>query len=355
MTDQELLWNYDRDLMKELNHFLKKINDRALYQRGLLPSYEGLDLQGNEIPALAEDVEYFHPTITLDDRMHHIAVNIVQADIPLEDIICNTIISHFYGARGIHQVLTGNNDPTQSLVEFTRIAAGDDAYTKELQDRAMAAKLAGTPLWGTTELRTSLWGAAKDFARKKYNDPKRILMPLDVAEWVASFITDGTIERMKQVNSLEEMYNVLVSHRGIGEYYGYHCSTSNSVNPQLNYSHDDEFIMPGPGARKTVDLMWHNTLPKKLYGKAVAFIRQNQEEIGIIDGVNFHPSTWNFTLRDGSRLFEDDQNELKHYGTEVLCCQFGVYLHLKANPNLAKKRKVSRATQETTAADSVFG
>lgn len=353
---ENIFWEYDRGLMQELNHFLKKINERALHQRGLVPSYSGVDADGVYVDALGEDVEYFHPTITLDDRMHHIAVNIVQADAPLEDIICNTIISHFYGARGIHQTLTGIDDPSRSLVQFTRIAKNDTVYTREMQDRAIAAREAGKPLWGTTELRTSLWAAAKEFARAKYGKPDRPLMPFDVAEWVASFISDGTIDRMKSVRSLEEMYRVLVSHRGIGEYYGYHCSTSNSVNPKLNYSHDDEFIVPGPGARETIEALWGGRMPKKLYGKAVAFIRQNQHAIGVSDGVHFHPDTWNFVLKDGTMLFAENQDELKHYGTEVLCCQFSVYRHLKANPHLAKRRKVSRAVAAPSiAADEVFG
>ena len=42
------------------------------------------------------------------------------------NIICNTIISHFYGARGIHQVATREKDLKKALVDFERILIDKD-------------------------------------------------------------------------------------------------------------------------------------------------------------------------------------------------------------------------------------
>jgi hypothetical protein len=62
----------------------------------------------------------------------------------------------------------------------------------------------------------------------------------------------------------------------------------------------------------------------------------------LLKDVEFHPSTFN-RISNGIKIFDDDQNELKTYGTEVFHCQFGIYERLKCNPHLIKHRKVSRS------------
>ena len=126
----------------------------------------------------------------------------------------------------------------------------------------------------------------------------------------------------------------------IGDYYGYHCSTSNSVNPKLNFSHDSKFVAPGPGACETLELMFPGLSKKEVpLGERVVWIRENQKEI--LD-IQFHKELWNYTTENGIKIFEDEQNELKSYGTEVSLCQYSVYCRLKNNPHLIKKRKVAR-------------
>lgn len=345
MVSKEVLWDYDRELMEELNHFLKKINERSLWALGLSPTYEGVDMHGEEIPALHSDVEYFHPMITLDDRMRYIAEHIVQSSHSQYNIVCNTLISHFYGARNIHNVLTWEwDDPAKAMVDFERIDAGDLDYLHEMRERVEAAIEGGLRIWESTALHTSLQTAAKRYvAAQEGEDPKtRKMHPFDVAQWVASFIGDGTIDRLLNARTGAQGYDVLTAQPGIGSYYGYHGCTSNSVNPAIQFTHDDPFIVPGPGARAMVKRMWGGRIPDKHSGLAIQFVREHQDEIGVTDGVDFHPETWNIVRADGTKIYKEDQNELKYYGTEVFCCQFEVFQNLKANPKLAKKRGIVR-------------
>ena len=46
-------------------------------------------------------------------------------------------------------------------------------------------------------------------------------------------------------------------------------------------------------------------------------------------------------------IFTQEQDSLKYYGTEVLSCQFGIYLQIRDDKKLCDKRKVSRATELT--------
>ena len=52
-------------------------------------------------------------------------------------------------------------------------------------------------------------------------------------------------------------------------------------------------------------------------------------------------------MPDGTKLFREKQDGLKYYGTEVLSCQFGIYLQIRDDKKLCDKRKVSRATELT--------
>mgnify|MGYP000001020349 CR=1 FL=1 len=322
----------DMELIERVGYFFNKINDRALWQRGIYDSY---DNEGDE--ALGPDVEYFHPAIVLDDRMVYIMENIVTSGMSTDNIICNTIISHFYGGRGIHQILTRDSNPKTALVDFERLLIDRD-YENEIRKNLDDAVDLGLPIYGTTELRTSLFGASNGFVAES-RGLERNADKINILLWVASFIPRGITKQMSQANSLEELYNILKTLEGVGQYYGYHCATSNSVNPAINANHDERFCVPGPGARLTLDLLFGEdcTIP---YGDRVIWFRENY--VDLIGDIFLHESTHNVVV-NGQRILTDEQNELKTYGCEVGLCQFGVYHRLSNNTNLITRRRVARA------------
>lgn len=322
------------EVVDRIGYFFNKVNERALYQMGINDSY---DSGGDE--ALGETVEYFHPQITLDDRMRYIMENIVLSNMSMDNIICNTIISHFYGGRGIHQILTRDPNPKTALVDFERLLV-DKEYEMTIRKNIDDALKIGLGVYGTTELRTSLYGASNTFVAESRGLPRNA-DKINILLWVASFIPRGITRRMAAVNSLQEMFNILTEIEGVGSYYGYHCSTSNSVNPAINIDHDERFCVPGPGARLTLDMMFPPDcgIP---HGDRVIWFRENYKDL--IGDIYLHESTHNVVV-DGTRIFRDDQNELKTYGCEVGLCQFGVYSRLSENKNLINKRKVARADE----------
>jgi hypothetical protein len=320
------------EVIQDIGRFFNKVNERALYHMGVNESY---DSGGDD--ALGESVEYFHPQITLDDRMRYIMENIVYAPMSMDNIICNTIISHFYGARGIHQVLTRDSNPKTALIDFERLLVDRD-YENKIRKNLEDAVALGLPIYGTTELRTSLFGAANTFVARE-RQVERNADKINILLWVASFIPRKITQRMAEVKSLQEMYNVISSLEGVGQYYGYHCSTSNSVNPRIPINHDERFCVPGPGARYTLDLMFGEDCDVP-YGDRVIWFRENYKDL--IGDIYLHPSTHNVIV-EGKKIFQDEQNELKTYGCEVGLCQYGVYYRLRSNPHLINKRKVARS------------
>lgn len=336
--------NYlDSKLLGDFERFLRKVNERTEKTFGLRASY---DDEGD--PALGDDVEYFHHCITADDRMRYIMSNIVTVPALSEkNKIGNSIISHFYGARGIHTLMSGIMDPQLAHVDFERVGAGDVAYTEHLRANAKAYHAQGQKFYGTTELHTSLQTAGRNFCRVKYNDPTRAANLLDIVEWISSWAVDGSLDHiLSKVTSLNDMYTYLKTKNGIGEYYGYHCATSNSVNPILPFNHDEKFCAPGPGAKETLAELFKPleiAFPKKKfpYEDLVIYIRENQTKLFDVSKITPHVFFHNYQV-GGQNIFKDPQNELKVYGTEVACCQFSVYLRLRSNPHLISKRKIAR-------------
>lgn len=321
----------NKEIVKDIGYFFNKVNERALYKLGVKDSYN----DGGDV-ALAESVEYFHPQITLDDRMRYIMENIVFADTSTNNVICNTIVSHFYGARGIHQILTREEDTKKALVDFDRLIV-DVEYENEIRKNLDDAEALGLPIYGSTELRTSLFGAANEYVSSIKNK-ERNSDKINILLWIASFKGIGLIDKMSNASSLKEMYESIISLNGVGGYYGYHCSTSNSVNPKIQINHDERFCVPGPGARKTLDLMFGEKC-KIPYGDRVIWFRENYKEL--IGDIELHESTHNVVV-NGVKIFKDEQNELKTYGCEVGLCQYGVYHRLKNNNQLINRRKVAR-------------
>lgn len=332
-------YNFNEDLMLDFNWFLYKINERSNIEMGFIRGdYINLNRHSELDWGLDKDVEYFHPTITLDDRMRYIAESISRADISDNNIMCNALISHFYGARGIHQQITASTDPDDCWVDFDRIANEDMEYVKQLDTNLRLAISNKQPIWGTTELHTWIQTAARNFVIEKYNQKPRSMKAVDVCMWVADFINKGYIDALYQSNHIEDAYNVLIDIKGVGDYYAFHGSASTSVLQQTKYTHDDRFVAPGPGAQYMIKLMWPD-IKRSDHAESVYFLRENGDEIGLTKNVEFHPNAYNI-----NGLFREDQDGLKYYGTEVLCCQFGIYLQIRDNLKACENRKVSRST-----------
>lgn len=328
----------DFKIVKEIEYFFNKIQENALHSRGILSEYND-----DGIPALGKDVEYFLPIITADDRMNYIAQNIVSlsdSKLSPRNKICNTIISHFYGARGIHQTISQELDPKLAHIDFERMIV-DDEYKLLMRSNLEEAKFQKIPIYGSTELRTSLFGAANQYYVNKYNDPKNRSHPGNILEWVSNFISTGLVDTIINTNSLKGTVEQLQTLHGVGSYYSYHSATSNSVNPNLNFHHDERFVLPGPGCCKTLALLFPNLSKKECsLGDQVIWVRDNQKEL--FPSFKVHKEFHNILNENGEKIFKDEQDELKCYTSEVGLCQFGVYKRLLENPHLAKRRKVAR-------------
>ena len=328
----------DQKILTDLKFFFHQQNDKVLYKMGFKETYNDFGIQ-----ALKESVEYFPLFITLDDRTRYIAENIVLSGVGKHNIICNTIISHFYGARGIHRIATREEDPKKALVDFERILIDKD-YINWINNNLEKAREYGIPIYGRTELRTSLFDAANTYVSKRDNKPRN-QNPVNIMLWVASFIESGLTEVIFSASSLENLYKHITKVAGIGRYYGYNCSVCNSINPNINASHNEAFCVPGPGAIKVLNQLFPNVAPREFsYGDRVVWIRNNQKELF---GKFEVPESKQNIIVNGTEIFTEKLTKLSTYGIEVGLCQHSVYQRLRDNPKLVSNRKVVRIDETT--------
>lgn len=326
----------DVEKFKDFKYFVDSVNKRSEWQRGWRDEYNYTEY------GLNPNVEFFHPMITYDDRMVYIMENIVS--LPDEQLsptnkIGNTIISHFYGARGIHQIATAENDAKKAHVDFEDyFRSGERERVHKNLEAAVELKL---PIYGTTELRTSLFGAANSYQQKRFGG-ERNANPGNIMDWVAGLLEDGMAEEFLASNSAEETFKILTRHAGIGSYYGYHCTTSNSVNPALNWDNDSTFVKPGPGAQYTLKLVFPEASNKLIInGDLVVWFRHNQKFFGFGDVV-IHENAQNVYDYKGDPVLTSPQNEMKTYGSEVGLCQYGIFCKIRHDNKAIDRRKVSR-------------
>ena len=322
---------------RDFKYFVEQVNIRSEWQRGLRESYDYKEY------ALNPNTEYFHPMITYDDRMVYIMENIVSLpdeDLCMFDKIGNTIISHFYGARGIHQIATRCNDVKKAHVDFVNYFTSGER--ERIRNNLELAVASGLSIYGTTELRTSLFGAANKTFMAKYGIEEEKAHPGNIMDWVADLLHTGLYEDFINSNSAEETFTALTKHAGIGAYYGYHCTTSNSVNPGLKWDNDSNFVKPGPGAQYTLGILFPKADNKLITnGELVVWFRHNQKYFGFGD-IKIHESALNVYDYKGDKILSSDQNEMKTYGSEVGMCQYGIFCKLRHDKKAIERRKVSR-------------
>ncbi len=330
--NEELRRRINLEVADDCAFFFRKLNDRSKFKHGYAESY---DDEGE--PALGVDVNYFHPQETQDELMLNIMRNIVlNGKVSPQSRVCNTIVSHFYGGWRIHQTMTCQSDPSKAVVDFERLLT-DIEYKEAIKSNLDLGYELGLPIYSKTELRTSLWGSANKHALAttgiKSNDKINLLL------WIASFIPNGVADGILYSESLKGVYDVLTSLPGVGQYYGYNSGVANSLNPAINAYHDEPFCVPGPGCRKTLDMLFGKDC-KINYGQRVVWFRHNYEDF--IGKFNLHPSSYNVEV-DGVEIFKEPQDTLKVHGCEVALCQYGVFDRLRSEPKLALRRTVSKA------------
>jgi hypothetical protein len=222
------------------------------------------------------------------------------------------------------------------------------------------AERRGEKIYGTTELRTSLQTESRNFTRlikTPYDvlinaepQPDRQSRTSDMFYWF-TLLGPRFADFYSKKPTMEESFNFLTSHRGIGNYYGYHFSTNLARMPEIgtpallrpnsafgNLDEDDDFVAPGVGAMITINWFYEHlgfSISSEVGAKVIRQIRDTQHEFFDFTGenediLNVVSETGRFTT----------------FGTEISCCQFGVFLRLRDSKKMALNRANAPISKE---------
>ena len=102
-------------------------------------------------------------------------------------------------------------------------------------------------------------------------------MVLKMIKLVELYFIQGIIERIKNVKSQEEVYNILRSFDGFGEFLAYQIFVDFSYIEEFPFS-ENEFVVVGPGCKRGLNLIFKD-FDGLSFEEALFWLRDNQNEL----------------------------------------------------------------------------
>jgi hypothetical protein len=324
----------------------------------------GFVIDGRPIP-------YFHPNRSFHDEIIWLNNNLYFIpEVSFENKLVNSAIVKFYGPSRTLSIITGHADDLPYLVrtelpyiDFQRIQVDED-YEHTLMRNIELASHHKEQLWGTTELRTSLQIASRNYARSNptiidrrgcvfnsnvliqpnSDSSQRKMRTSDMIAWLKSLTPEWT-RFYKTKPTMKESYEYLTALRGIGPYYGYHFSSNLSRMPgvgsrsiievehkeafdKLGIEHgeldeDADFVVAGPGASATLKALFPTvTINSKTTMFLLLQIRDMQHKfLDISSEMDYK------YLSEATEL-----GRFTTFGCEIASCQFNVFCRLQRQP-----------------------
>jgi hypothetical protein len=395
MSPLDLLNRADSSVRNDLGRFIREFNRREWYVR-ILKSYNfdeyiqhayihhdsfgfGFVVDGMPVP-------YFHPNRSFHDEIIWLNKHLYyDKEVSFTNKLLNSAIVKFYGPSRTLDIITGFaadlpylKKTKSKFVDFDAIHSGDRDYEYDVMSNIDVASSNKEKIWGTTELRTSLQTASRNYARKNpsvvdhisgIHSHDRPMRASDMIHWISSIgktysgeddYVLNMIDYYKVVKpTMKESYEYLTSYRGIGPYYGYHFSSNLARMPgvgdsvlidreykerfsSLGIDHGSldenaDYVVAGPGACKTLSMLFHDLpINNKTSMKMILSIRDHQEEFFGIDNKE--------SLR---HLHEATElGRFTTFGAEIACCQFSVFDRIRTDKYMAINRAKAPISME---------
>lgn len=387
MNSAEIITAADPDVRRRLGDFVREFNRREKTVRiDKATTFDGYYRDGfyTHRPAWGtgwvvdgKPVPYFHPNRSFHDEVIWLNKNLFYLqDASFEDKLVNAAVVKFYGPSNTLKIATAGTQ--WAYVNFGEYRRNRD-YRKHLLSNVEGASARREQLWGTTELRTSLQTASRDHARANPSEideglsadqvATRKMRPSDMIHWIASLAPKWT-EFYSKRPTMQQSFEMLTSHRGIGNYYGYHFSSNLARMPGIgaaslieaehaeafkklgiehgNLDENDDYVVAGPGAMATLNRLFPSlTVSAKTSTKLILAIRDNQEEFFGIKGDS---------QAERDLLLSTELGRFTTFGCEIACCQFDVFERASTDRRVASGRAAAPISVEDGRAerDDVF-
>jgi hypothetical protein len=396
LSNDELLKKSNPAVRKELGFFLREFNKREWsvriagkyksFDEYAAKGYKHQDRFGVGFVVNKQPVPYFHPNRSFHDEIIWLNNNLYYNDVSFNDKLVNSAIVKFYGPSRTLDIITGFAKDLPYLkktdrpyINFDKLK--DDDYAYKIMSNIETAYFHKEQIWGTTELRTSLQQASRDYARtsptivdkrgvvdpltksviveKTTDTSERKMRPSDMIHWIKYLSENGMTKFYGTKPTMDKSFEYLNTIRGIGNYYGYHFSSNLARMPGVgskqlierewkehfdklgvthgNLDENADYVVAGPGACATLkELFPDMPINQKTTMKMIIAIRDDQENFF---GINTSEELQQ--LQEASEL-----GRFTTFGCEISCCQFNVFTRLKDSPLLAAKRAKAPISKE---------
>lgn len=324
---QELKANRDPERFAYFNKWVKEFFKReVLREANRLSEYSPSTEFGE---AMRPEVSYWNPNRSKHAEVFWLENYVFSKDTSLRNKILNAIAVKFVGMPTLTLVASNTSD-YNNIIDFDEYSKHAEYYKRineNLDNNKYKLKV-----WGRTQLQTSLQTAARNFCRIEDDNPSGLFKLSNMIRWVEHLDNLGLSETVKNKdNTLKDVCEWLIQHRGIGPYFGYHPPCNFSRCDDLpNIDEDQDFCLVGPGAKCGMEYVFPNIkFNEKLMQDYIVTIKNNQYEF------------FEFNNPEEKKYFSDNlENDgfLTTFGTEITFCQFNCFLCIKDNPKAQEKR-----------------
>jgi len=390
LDDKDLLKLADPGVKERLGNFIREFNKRewavriantfSTFEDYVARGYQHQEEFGTGFVVDGRPVPYFHPNRSFHDEIIWLNSHLYyKTDVTFDDKLVNSAVVKFYGPARTLDIITGNASdldyliPTESKYINFPLLEKDPEYEYILMCNIETAFARNQKIWGTTELRTSLQTASRNYCREnpspidlrgvpglfegtRVGIETRRMRPSDMIHWIR-FLSESWIPFYHTKPTMKESFEFLEKTRGIANYYGYHFSSNLARMPGVgakplveaeyaedfkrlcavdlklthgNLDENADYVVAGPGATATLSKLFAGlpiSIPTMM--KMIIAIRNHQADFFGITGNDEAERH----LKEASEL-----GTFTTFGIEISCCQFNVFNRAKDDSKIAMTR-----------------
>lgn len=279
-------------------------------------------------PAMREEVSYWNPNRSKHAEVFWLENYVFNQDTSMRNKILNAMAVKFVGMPTL--TLVASNEPDfNKIIDFDEYDKKTDYY--QFVNNNLNTNENKLPVWGKTQLQTSLQTSARNYCREQDNDPEQKFQLSNMIRWMSHLDSLGlSATVLDKKNKLSDVSEWLRTHRGIGPYFAYHPPCNFSRSEELKHiDEDDDYCLVGPGAKRGMEFVFPNIkMNEKNLQNYILSIRDNQHEFFEFSGDEH--SYYRENLERGGSLTT--------FGTEITFCQFDCFRGIKENVKAQQKR-----------------
>ena len=278
--------------------------------------------------AMRPAVSYWNPNRSKHAEVYWLENYVFKSEVSPTNRVCNAMAVKFVGRPTLILRACDTHDYNE-IIDFERYKI-DTKYYEWINTNLDENKW-DIPVWGMTQLQTSLQTAARNYVREVDKSDEDFKLS-HMFRWISHLDDLGMTKMVTDPNNrLKDIVYWLKGFRGIGPYFSYHppCNFSRD-NDLPNIDEDDNVCTIGPGAQRGLEYVWPDVKFKNndIMEAYILGVRDHQHEFFEFenDDHDFYKSNLE---RDGN---------LTTFGTEITFCQFSVFLDIRDNPVAQQKR-----------------